>query len=345
MAKDVQSLDGEREWLAFAGREDHLLDPETPLRNPETIEYPSKEDPSVQPIQTGWLERKKRFTRTYKEGYYVLTPAGFLHQYESSDPSKKTTPTFSIFLPNCTLGPPSAPNSKSHKFHVETNPDKDSASMGNSKARSIFSRGGSHHSYTFRARSHTTLLEWWNDLRMLCRRYLVATEAPDRSGPVSAAVRAVGYTSEGEGSEFGGDDDDEEGSSIEEEEEGEEGEDEGGYVSATEPDVTGEHLPEYEKANPTAPGGFPIEKEKPRSEGHANGDAPGVNENGDGAGVTRKPSKRQQEKAPEGKEPHVHNSDDHDASGAGAGTTNGGGADADAGEGPAPVESRFQESL
>lgn len=360
MGKDVQSLDGEHEWLAFAGREDHLLDPETPLRNPETIEYPSKEDPSVQPIQTGWLERKKRFTRSYKEGYYVLTPAGYLHEFDSSDPAKKATPVFSIFLPNCTLGPPSSANSKSHKFHIETNPDKDSASLGNSKARSIFSRGSSSHSYTFRGRSHTTLLEWWNDLRMLCKRYLVATEAPDRSGPVSAAVRSAGYASE-EGSEFGGEDGEEdEGSSIEEEGEGE-GEDDAGYVSATEPDASGEHLPEYEKANPSAPGGYPIEKEKPH--GGLNGGHPGhhagadgdAGENGDAAGVganvNRKPSKRQQEKAPEGQEPH-HTppaEDHHEASGgaAGGGANGhaGAGADADAGEGPAPVESRFQESL
>jgi len=361
MAKDVQQLDGEREWLAFAGREDHLLDPETPLRNPETIEYPSKEDPSVTPIQTGWLERKKRFTRTYRESYYVLTPAGYLHEFETSDPSKKAVPSFSIFLPNCTLGPPSSAKSKSHKFHIETNPDKDSASTGSSKSRSIFSRGGGHHSYTFRARSHTTLLEWWNDLRMLCKRYLVATEAPDRSGPVSAAVRSVGYTSEGEGSEFGEDDEEEgEGSSIEEEED-EEGED-AGYVSAPEPDALGvgamhdehgEGLPQYEKANPTAPGAFPIDKKDhplpdhpgadhgavPDGNAHANGNAAGVG----ATGVTRKLSKRQQEKAPEGREAHVPPT----GSGSGSGNADDG-ADVpggDSGEGPGPVESRFTESL
>jgi len=350
MAKDVQQLDGEQEWLAFAGREDHLLDPETPLRNPETIGYPSKEDPSVTPIQTGWLERKKRFTRTYRESYYVLTPAGYLHEYESSDPAKKTIPSFSIFLPNCTLGPPSSPKSKSHKFHIETNPDKDSASTGSSKSRSIFSRGTGHHSYTFRARSHTTLREWWNDLRMLCKRYLVATEAPDRSGPVSAAVRSAGYISEGEGSDFGDEDEEGEGSSIEEEDD--EGED-AGYVSATEPDALavgamhdGEGLPEYEKANPSAPGGYPIDK-KDHPIGHdndnaapdANGNAIGENGNaageGGATGVTRKLSKRQQEKAPEGREAHVPPSGNDGADAAGG----------DTGEGPAPVESRFTESL
>jgi len=47
--------------------------------------YPSKEDPSVIPVHTGLMERKKRFTRSYRESYFVLTPAGFLHEYASSD--------------------------------------------------------------------------------------------------------------------------------------------------------------------------------------------------------------------------------------------------------------------
>jgi hypothetical protein len=163
---------------------------------------------------------------------------------------------------------------------------------------------------------------------------------------VSAAVRAAGYTSENEGSEFGGEDD-EEGSSIEEEGEGE---DEGGYVSATEPAAAGEgeRLPEYERTNPTAPGGYPIEKEKllPAGNGHPNANPNSNAENGDAAGVARKPSKRQQEKAPEGREPHVNPTpgpaSDHNAIGT---TTPNGGAGADAGEGPAPVESRFMETL
>jgi hypothetical protein len=52
----------------------HPLDPDTPLRNPEHIHYPSKDDPAELPVHTGNLERKKRFTRAYKESYFVLTP-------------------------------------------------------------------------------------------------------------------------------------------------------------------------------------------------------------------------------------------------------------------------------
>ena len=54
-------------------------------------------------------------------------------------------------------------------------------------------------------------MEWWNDIRMLCARYLVASDALERSGPIAAAVRAAGYLSEEEEAE------EEEGSSVEEE--------------------------------------------------------------------------------------------------------------------------------
>jgi len=63
------------------------------------------------------------------------------------------------------------------------------------------------------------MMEWWNDTRMLCARYLVASDALERSGPIAAAVRAVGYLSEEEEGE------EEEGSSVEEEQhEADEGE-------------------------------------------------------------------------------------------------------------------------
>lgn len=57
------------------------------------------------------------------------------------------------------------------------------------------------------------MLEWWNDIRMLVARYLVASDQMERSGPVAAAVRQAGYVSEEEGSEQ------EDGSSFEQEDE------------------------------------------------------------------------------------------------------------------------------
>jgi hypothetical protein len=214
LGESMASLSPDREWVEFAARTDHLLDPDTPLRNPEVIEYPFKNDASVVAVHVGLLERKKRWSRSWHEGYYVLTPSGWLHEYASSDPNTRATPMFSLFLPLCTLGPPSTQRSKSHKFSLEGKHDAQASRRHSFLPGKL---GNSTYAYTFRSRSHEEMMEWWHDGRMLVSRYLIASDSMDRSGPVEAAVRAVGYTSEDgeEGSE-------EEGSSVEEEHQHEE---------------------------------------------------------------------------------------------------------------------------
>ncbi|KAI0750313.1 hypothetical protein C8Q80DRAFT_1101361 [Daedaleopsis nitida] len=294
LQRDMSALPPDREWISFAAREDHLVDPETPLRDPNVINYPSKDDPSVIPVHTGMLERKKRYTRTYREAYYVLTAAGFLHEYASSDPAVADRPLFSLFLPMCTLGPPSSASGKSHKFHIEERKDGTGAQHSGSfrGLRDSFRRGkGSGRAWAFRARSHDDMMEWWNDVRMLCARYLVASEQMERSGPVAAAVRAAGYTSEEEGV---GDTEDE-GSSVEEDQDEE---DDAAYVEARETEEES-GPPEYSHHGHSAmardmdygANGYPVDKK--------------AGTGGDGANVSRRPSKRQQEKAPEGRPPHV----------------------------------------
>ncbi len=172
----MASIAPDHEWISFSARSDHLLDPDTPLRNPEAINYPSKEDPSVVAVHTGYLERKKRFT-------------------------------------------PSS-GAKSHKFHIEGRKDGE----GSIKTGSLRIGRRTQLAWSFRSRSHDDMMEWWNDIRMLCARYLVASDSLERSGPVAAAVRAVGYLSEEEGEEG------EEGSSVEEE--GHEEEEEGALLPA-----------------------------------------------------------------------------------------------------------------
>lgn len=242
LGHNMGQLMPDREWIAFAARSDHLLDPETPLRNPEAIDYPGRNDPSVVPVHCGVLERKKRFTKSYKEGFYVLTPAGFLHEYTSSDPNLATHPVWSLFLPACTLGPPSSANTaKSHKFHIEARKDGTSA-FGKTPGGGRFFGGAE--AYTFRARSHEEMMEVWNDLRMLVARYLVASEQMERDGPIAQAVRSVGYQSEEED-----EDEYDEGSSVEAEED--EDIDEDVDVVEREPhhDQHEEEIPAYERGN------------------------------------------------------------------------------------------------
>ncbi|KAK4685725.1 hypothetical protein P7C73_g4419, partial [Tremellales sp. Uapishka_1] len=260
---NMAQLMPDREWISFAARSDHLLDPETPLRNPDAIDYPGKNDPAVTPVHTGMLERKKRFTKAYKEGFYVLTPSGYLHEYSSSDPTTATHPIWSLFLPACTLGPPSsATTATSHKFHIEGRKDGTSAYGKTPGGKGGFFSGGSETAFTFRARSHEEMMEVWNDLRMLVARYLVASEQMERDGPVAQAVRSVGYVSDEEEVDDE-EEDDEDGSSVEENEEEEEGH------------VTTEHeeVPAYTNAESSGievgPNGYAIEKKGLGKEGNA----------------------------------------------------------------------------
>jgi len=133
------------------------------------------------------------------------------------------------------------------------------------------------------------MMEWWNDIRMLSARYLVASEQMERSGPVEAAVRAAGYASEDE-------EDEEDGSSVgDEDEEGDEADEV--YESFGEgEDHTDAAPPSYSRPGKDSgiemgPDGY---KEK---KGH----------NGGAVDLGRRPSKRQQEKAPEGRPPHPSN--------------------------------------
>ncbi|GAA6009327.1 hypothetical protein JCM11491_004274 [Sporobolomyces phaffii] len=212
MGQLMRSVAPTTEWIAFASRSEYLLDPDTPLRNPMTINYPGKDDPSVIPVHQGILERKKRYTKTYKESFYILTPAGYLHEHLSSDLSKHPNPELSLFLPECTLGAPTNPNARSHKFHID---GKKAIGGDVGQKNGLFALDTS---FTFRARSHDEMLEWWNDCKQLSKVYLTASEPFDRSGPVPAAVRAAGYVSEEEESE------EEDGSSVEEEDSEEESE-------------------------------------------------------------------------------------------------------------------------
>lgn len=316
LADQMNALEADKEWLSFAARTDHLLDPETPLRSPDVITYPAKEDSSVMAVHMGLLERKQRFTRTFKESYYVLTPAGFLHEYDSSDALEGKGPVFSLFLPMCTLGPPSTSTSKAHKFHIEGKKDgTGTTKMGASMRRSLSLSGGSAHAWSFRAKSHEEMMEWWNDIRMLCARYLVASEAMDRGGPIEAAVRSVGYETEEEETE--------EGSSVEEDDE-----EEGLYDDAR--DMVHEERvtepPSY--GHEESMHGYGVSTSFFRIEIKINSlsDRSGKQ---DEKKMSRRPSRRQLEKAPEGRGPHPEVLQGSSMNGAG----------------PAPAESRFHEDI
>ncbi|KAF9034527.1 hypothetical protein BJ165DRAFT_1417409 [Panaeolus papilionaceus] len=155
-----------------------LLDPETPLRSAELVRWPLMDELCVQPLHVGHLERKKRFTRNWASAYFILAPAGFLHEFASSHPSGKIGSPKGLF----------------------------STPLGGSSPSTSLSGGGNAKAFSFRARSHEELMEWWKDIRML--------DVVDKKGLVEQAVRSVGYTEEEMEEE---EEHDHEGSSVEEE--------------------------------------------------------------------------------------------------------------------------------
>lgn len=116
------------------------MDPNTPPRDVHNIQFPGLDHTSTKPIKEGPLERKKRFTKSYREGTYVLTPSGYLHERRDADPTNTDSPGFSLFLPECSLGVPAKESDKSHKFHVEGN--KAVKSSFESKVKNTLRFGG-----------------------------------------------------------------------------------------------------------------------------------------------------------------------------------------------------------
>ena len=99
------------------------------------------------------------------EAFYILTPAGYLHEHASSDLAKHPNPELSLFLPECTLGAPTNANARSHKFHIE---GKKAIGGDVGQKNGLFSMDAS---FSFRARSHDEMLEWWNDSKQLSKVY------------------------------------------------------------------------------------------------------------------------------------------------------------------------------
>lgn len=183
----------EAEYEFFKTREGAVIDPNSPQRNAEAVTFPGFKHGSTIPIKQGYLERKKRFTKSYKESYYSLTPSGYLHERKTNDPANTTAPTFSLFLPECTLSSPSKESDKSHKFSIEGN--KAHRSSSETKVKNVLRFGGKEIAYTFRARTHAEMLSWWTALDKLSRD--TESPAPAARAPqltnIDHAVRNIGY--------------------------------------------------------------------------------------------------------------------------------------------------------
>lgn len=119
IVQNAQQVSLDFEWTRFKDRNQALLiDPQAPERTVEGIQFANQNHQSTQPLIEGSLERKSRNKLSfsgYSTGYYVVTPAGFLHEFKDNDNFKKEpTPELSIYLPDAVVGAVSG-----EKFNVK----------------------------------------------------------------------------------------------------------------------------------------------------------------------------------------------------------------------------------
>ncbi|KAM0749125.1 hypothetical protein T439DRAFT_327620 [Meredithblackwellia eburnea MCA 4105] len=146
LSANVDSLPVDVEWNYFT-KLNHLLPASLAPTKAEDVEYEGRNEPLTNMVREGYLERQKRFVRSWKAAFFVLTPSGNLHEYPTPD-SPLSKPSVSIHLPACTLGP------------MPTPPDAN-VGKGGKQVEAMFTIEGPDGRNVYRARSWEELSEWW----------------------------------------------------------------------------------------------------------------------------------------------------------------------------------------
>ncbi|KAK4698547.1 hypothetical protein P7C70_g7726, partial [Phenoliferia sp. Uapishka_3] len=150
------------EWNHFKSL-NHILPRDTPPTVPEEIDFIGKDDLMTASVREGLMERQKRFVKTWKSAYFILTPSGNLHEYPSQDvPLNK--PSVSLHLPSCTLGPMPTPEPSAKGRPIEA----------------MFTIEGDGSRNVFRAKSWEELSTWW----LAIERYTKVAPIPLASPPL-----------------------------------------------------------------------------------------------------------------------------------------------------------------
>lgn len=104
---NMQRIPADFEWVNFVMRNDQvLINPDSPPRTFESITFPNMDHKSTQPLIEGSLERRSRaLIKGYSTGYYVVTPARYLHEFKDDDDFRRDpSPELSLYLPDCIVG-------------------------------------------------------------------------------------------------------------------------------------------------------------------------------------------------------------------------------------------------
>jgi hypothetical protein len=167
------------EWNGFIQRNNQILiDPSSPARTVDSINFPNQNHRSTQPLISGSLERKGKIMRSYDTNYYVVTPSKFLHEFKTDDDfAKDPVPEMSLHLPDCIVG-----GINGNKFNVKGK-DVSGGKLGNSFSMS--------HEVQFKAHTPQAANQWWEIVRQAAGQ--ITNEVPE-STPTSPVT---GNTSPG----------------------------------------------------------------------------------------------------------------------------------------------------
>ncbi|KAK0258054.1 hypothetical protein LTR91_005779 [Friedmanniomyces endolithicus] len=106
MIGTTQRMPPDFEWNGFVKRNSNvLIDPSAPKRAVENIAFPNQDHRSTQPLIAGSLERRGKMLKRYDTGFYVVTPAKYLHEFKTDDDfAKDPSPENSLYLPDSLIG-------------------------------------------------------------------------------------------------------------------------------------------------------------------------------------------------------------------------------------------------
>lgn len=154
MLGTAQRITGNYEWDGFMQREGHrLVNPNDPPRSVEAITFPNQAHASTKPLIEGSLERKSRNKLSWgtQSGYYVVTPAKFLHEFKDDDYVRQDPkPELSIYLPDAVVGAPSG-----DKFTIK----------GKDRSGSFSSKLAGASDLHFKAHSAAEAQKWFDAIR------------------------------------------------------------------------------------------------------------------------------------------------------------------------------------
>ncbi|KAJ5595135.1 uncharacterized protein N7459_001343 [Penicillium hispanicum] len=174
----AQRIPPDFEWMNFCVRNDAtLVNPDSPPRSFESISFPNQDHRSTQPLIEGSLERRSRAViKGYSTGYYVVTPARYLHEFKDTDDFRRDpTPELSLYLPDCVVGAIDGV-----KFNVKGK-DVSSGKVGNAFHTTT--------ELSFKAHSAGDAEKWWTVIKDATRGPTLASPAvtsPVATSPVGS---------------------------------------------------------------------------------------------------------------------------------------------------------------